>query len=227
MVLDLACGTGLSTFKLAETIGEGVFHGVDLSPEMIKKAKENGEKLGYSIDFRFGDVENLPYTDASFDAVVSNMSFQMFPNKKRALDEIFRVLLPNGTVGLLYGSDNHLHELVSICKKYVDEHPELVGFRDSVYDVDWMHIDLDESQRLLWGAGFRKPLVYGYHRVMHVKPSVFWYSNPYPAMWRSHIPVEKRERVDSEIIQLMEEASDNRGFRFNWYTIQAYASKPV
>ena len=227
VVLDLACGTGLSTFNLMEYLGEkGEFYGVDYSPEMIEQAERNKEKLGYDINFRVGDAENLPYEDESFDAVISNMSFQMFPDKLRCLEEAYRVLRPGGCIGLLFGADMHLGELVSLCKGYGGDHPELSEFNEAVGDVEWMHIDLEETQRLFWEAGFRHPLIYGYHRVMYVKPRQFWLSNPYPAMWRAQVPVELRDGVDSEVIKLMESSGD-RGLRLNWYTIQAYGTKPL
>ncbi len=226
VVLDLACGTGLSVFELIEHLdGAGEFHGVDFSPEMIQRAKLNSQKLGYTVDFRVADAINLPYEHNMFDVVVSNMSFQMFPEKQRCLQEAYRVLRPGGMVGLLYGADNHLKELVALCKEYGADHPELTGFNDAVNDVDWMHINLEETQSLFWEAGFRRPNIYGYHRVMHVKPRQFWLTNPYPAMWRAHVPEELREGVDSDIIRLMESCG-GRGFKVNWYTIQAYGFKP-
>ena len=226
VVLDLACGTGLSTFKLIEYLeGVGDFHGVDFSPEMIKQAELNAETLGYSIDFRVGDADNIPYPDEYFDAVISNMSFQMFPDKPKSLEEAYRVLRPGGSIGLLYGAAIHLQELVSLCLEYAGDRPSLTDFTKAVNDVSWMHIDLEETQRLFWDAGFRRPLIYGYHRVMHVNPKQFWYTNPYPALWRTHIPAEEREQVDQEIIALMESKA-GRGFKVNWYTIQAYGTKP-
>lgn len=225
VVLDLACGTGLSAFKLIEHLnGEGEFHGVDFSPEMIKQAEMNAETLGYSIDFRVSDADDLPYKDEYIDAIISNMSFQMFPDKPKSLEECYRVLRPGGSIGLLYGAGVHLQELVSLCLEYAESH-SLTGFAKAVNDVSWMHVDLEETQQLFWEAGFRRPLIYGYHRVMHVNPKQFWYTNPYPALWRTHIPVDLREQVDQEIIALMESKA-GRGFKVNWYTIQAYGTKP-
>ena len=224
-VLDLACGTGLSTFQLIDWLdGNGEFYGLDFSSEMIRKAEENAEELGYSVDFLVGDAEELDYPDETFDAVISNMSFQMFPDKLRALREAFRVLKPGGVIGLLFGAVDHLAGLVALCREYAAT-KKLDVFLDSVSDVDWMHIDLEKTQDLFWQAGFRRPLIYGYHRVMHVNPRLFWINNPYPAMWRVHIPANLRDGVDSEIIGLMEQGSGKRGYCLNWYTIQAYGVK--
>ena len=225
-VLDLACGTGLSTFQLIDWLdGVGEFHGLDFSSAMIRRAEENASELGYSVDFLVGDAEELDYPDDSFDAIISNMSFQMFPDKIKALKEAFRILKPGGMIGLLYGAEDHLSELVALCKDYAVAN-NLDGFLESVSDTYWMHIDLETTQNLFWQAGFRRPLIYGYHRIMHVNPRLFWMSNPYPAMWRVHIPVDVRDKVDSDLVGLMEQSSGKRGYRLNWYTIQAYGLKP-
>ena len=129
-------------------------------------------------------------------------------------------------IGLLYGAKQHISELIALTKEYAITN-KLEQFLDSASDVDWMHIDVEETQNLFWQAGFRRPLIYGYHRVMHVNPRLFWMSNPYPAMWRVHVPVDLRDKVDSEIIGLMDQGSGERGFRLNWYTIQAYGVKPI
>ena len=94
-VLDLACGTGLSTFQLVDWLdGVGEFHGLDFSSEMIRKAEENASLLGYSVDFLVGDAEKLDYPDDSFDAIISNMSFQMFPDKKKLSKRLIEYLSP-------------------------------------------------------------------------------------------------------------------------------------
>ena len=226
VVLDVACGTGLSTFVLHDYLG-GVVYGVDLSPEMVVKARENAESLGLDIEFKEGDVEELPYPDNEFNTLTSNMSFHFFPDKLKALKEMGRVLAPGGRMGHLYGGDSHLKELIKVCLDVSENRPEYTKFRESVQDIVDLHIDIEKTQQLIWQAGLRKPLVYGYHRVMTVKPEVFWSSNPYPGYWRSAVPEELRGKLDEEVIGLMKERSGPRGFKITWYTIQAYASKPV
>jgi ubiquinone/menaquinone biosynthesis C-methylase UbiE len=226
VALDVACGTGLSTFVLHDYLG-GEVHGVDLSPEMVDKARENTESLGLDIEFKEGDVENLPYPDDKFNTITSNMSFHFFPDKLMALKEMGRVLAPGGRMGHLYGGDSHLSELIQVCLDVSENRPEYNGFRESVQDIVGLHIDLEKTQRLIWEAGLRKPLVYGYHRVMTVKPEAFWFTNPYPGYWRSAAPEELRGKLDEEVVALMKERSGPRGFKITWYTIHAYASKPV
>ncbi len=227
VALDIACGTGLSTFSLVDYLGSGDVHGVDLSPEMVRKATENALGLGYDIRFIEGDVEDLPYPDAMFNFTISNMSFQFFPDKLRALKEVHRVMAPGGRMGHLFGGGDHIKELIDVCLHVSKDDPALREFREAVEDVVRLHIDLEAVQRLLWDAGFRKPLVYGYHRVMNVKPEAFWSGNPYPAYWRAAVPEETREELDEKVLSEMRERSGPRGFKLTWYTIQAYGSKPT
>jgi len=227
VALDIACGTGLSTFSLADYLGRGDVHGVDLSPDMVRKAVENAEKIGYDIDFREGDVEKLPYPDDVFNMAISNMSFQFFTDKLKALKEIHRVTAPGGRVGHLFGGGKHFAQLIDLCFEVSGDDPHLREFHEAVEDVVRLHVDLEAVQRLLWEAGFRKPLVYGYHRVINVKPEAFWFSNPYPAYWRASVPEETRVKLDDKVISEMRERSGPRGFKVTWYTIQAYGSKPM
>ncbi len=227
VALDVACGTGLSTFTLHEYLGGGTVHGVDLSPDMVAKAKENASTLELDIEFRQGDVDELPYPDDSFNLLISNMSFQFFPDKLMALKEMGRVLAPGGRMGHLYGGGPHIVELIDVCMAVSEDRPEYAAFRESVQDVINLHVDLAQTQQFLWEARLRKPLVYGYHRVMNVKPEGFWFSNPYPAYWRSQVPEDLRDQLDEKVLAMMKKLSGERGFKLTWYTIQAYASKPV
>ena len=227
VALDIACGTGLSAFSLVDYLGQGEVHGVDLSPDMVRKAAENAEKIGYGIEFREGDVEKLPYPDDVFNMAISNMSFQFFPDKLKALKEIHRVMAPGGRMGHLFGGGKHFAQLIDVCLEVSGDDSDLRMFRESVEDVVRLHVDLEAVQGLLWEAGFRRPLVYGYHSVMNVKPEAFWFSNPYPAYWRASVPEEIRGKLDDEMISEMRKRSGPRGFKMTWYTIQAYGSKPI
>ena len=97
-VLDLGSGAGFDCFLASKKVGQsGRVFGVDFSREMIKKARENAEKYGYSnVEFRFGDIEKLPVEDQSIDVVISNCVINLAPDKKKVFSEIFRVLKPSG-----------------------------------------------------------------------------------------------------------------------------------
>jgi len=97
-VLDIGCGSGLDAFVAAKITGpQGRVIGLDVSPEMINKAKENLAFLGLSnVSFEVGEAEALAYEDRTFDVVISNGAFNLTLSKEEALKEAFRVLRPGG-----------------------------------------------------------------------------------------------------------------------------------
>jgi len=97
-VLDLGSGPGLDCFLAARKVGpSGRVIGVDMTPEMIGKARANAEEGRYeNVEFRLGEIEHLPVEDASVDLVISNCVINLVPDKARAFTEAFRVLKPGG-----------------------------------------------------------------------------------------------------------------------------------
>lgn len=98
VVLDLGSGAGNDSFVARSFVGEsGRVTGVDFTPEMVLKARENAKKLGYSnVDFIEGDIESIPLGDNYADIVLSNCVLNLVPDKEQAFREIFRVLKPGG-----------------------------------------------------------------------------------------------------------------------------------
>jgi arsenite methyltransferase len=98
VVLDLGSGGGFDCFLAAKKVGrKGKVIGVDMTPEMIDKARENAQQGGYAnVEFRLGEIENLPAADDSVDAVISNCVINLAPDKKRVFSEAHRVLKPGG-----------------------------------------------------------------------------------------------------------------------------------
>ena len=99
-VLDLGAGAGFDCFLAANKVGRnGKVIGVDMTPEMVEKARDNAKKGNYSnVEFRLGEIENLPASDNSVDAVISNCVINLVPNKDRVFAETFRVLRPGGRI---------------------------------------------------------------------------------------------------------------------------------
>ncbi len=97
-VLDLGSGAGVDCFLAAERVGKnGRVIGVDMTPEMIEKARVNAEKGSYgNVEFRLGEIENLPAADNSVDVVISNCVINLAIDKRRVFQEAFRVLKPGG-----------------------------------------------------------------------------------------------------------------------------------
>jgi ubiquinone/menaquinone biosynthesis C-methylase UbiE len=97
-VLDLGAGAGFDAFLAAAKVGRsGRVIGVDMTPEMVKRARENARKGKYAnAEFRLGEIENLPVEANSIDVVISNCVINISPDKKSVFKEAFRVLKPGG-----------------------------------------------------------------------------------------------------------------------------------
>lgn len=97
-VLDLGSGPGLDCFLAAEKVGKtGKVIGVDMTPEMIAKARDNALKSNAgNVEFRLGDIEKLPVDDDSVDVIISNCVINLAPDKVKVFREAFRVLRPGG-----------------------------------------------------------------------------------------------------------------------------------
>jgi ubiquinone/menaquinone biosynthesis C-methylase UbiE len=93
-VVDLGSGAGNDVFIARSIVGEtGKVIGIDMTEEMLEKANRNNRKLGYkNIEFKLGDIENMPIEDQFVDVVVSNCVLNLVPNKEKAFAEIYRIL---------------------------------------------------------------------------------------------------------------------------------------
>ncbi|MFC2068465.1 arsenite methyltransferase [Chloroflexota bacterium] len=100
VMLDLGSGAGFDCFLAASKVSEkGRVIGVDMATEMIEKARENARKEDYrNVEFRLGEIENLPVADNSVDVVISNCVINLSPDKRRVFEEAFRILKPGGRV---------------------------------------------------------------------------------------------------------------------------------
>lgn len=97
-VIDLGSGAGNDCFVARQLVGDtGTVIGIDMTPEMISRAKANVEKLGFTnVQFRMGEIENLPITANKADVIISNCVINLVPDKYMAFHEMIRVLKPGG-----------------------------------------------------------------------------------------------------------------------------------
>jgi len=101
-VLDLGAGGGFDAFLAAARVGPaGRVIGLDMTPQMIKKARANAKRAGHAnVEFRLGDIEAMPVDDSSVDLVISNCVLNLVPDKEQAFREIARVLKPGGRIAI-------------------------------------------------------------------------------------------------------------------------------
>src|SRR5438105_3637734 len=98
-VLDLGCGAGSDSLVAAQMVGpSGRVTGIDMTPEMLAKARAGAGEMGANVEFVKGEVERLPFADESFEVDISNGVIDLVPDKDAVFGEIFRVLAPGGRI---------------------------------------------------------------------------------------------------------------------------------
>ena len=123
-VLDLACGTGNGALVAARRECNVV--GVDYAPSLIERARKRADAEGLAVDFRIGDVQELPFPDESFDVVVSLFGVMFAPDQNKAASELLRVCKPGGKIGLIsWPPDGYASEFLRAHARYSPPPPEL------------------------------------------------------------------------------------------------------
>jgi SAM-dependent methyltransferase len=126
-VLDLGSGAGFDCFLAAGKVGKtGTVIGVDMTPEMIDKARKNASESGHdNVTFRLGEIENIPAGDNTVDVVISNCVIDLSPDKQRVFEEAFRVLKPGGRLMI---SDVVMEtDLPDFAKEYIAANFDCIG----------------------------------------------------------------------------------------------------
>jgi ubiquinone/menaquinone biosynthesis C-methylase UbiE len=138
-VLDVGCGTGLLTTRLARALAGASILGCDFSSGMLDQARGHPEPVSWVR----GDALRLPFRDASVDAIVSTEAFHWFPDQRRALAEFFRILAPGGhlLVAIVNTPDRNVRTMFRVLSSAVGQ------------PLDWP--TRAEMRTLVEGAGFR------------------------------------------------------------------------
>jgi arsenite methyltransferase len=102
IVIDLGSGGGIDCFLASKTVGpKGYVIGVDMTPEMVSKSRTLAREYGYTnVDFRLGEIENLPVADNTADVIISNCVINLSPKKQRVYNEAYRVLKKGGRLAI-------------------------------------------------------------------------------------------------------------------------------
>jgi len=158
IVLDLGSGAGFDAFLAARKVGKnGKVIGVDLTPEMVKRANANAIKYQYhNVEFKLGDIENLPIETNSIDVIISNCVINLAPNKDKVFSESYRVLKERGRMfisdivlnGELTREQKKDEELLTGCVSgALQKQDYLEKIREAGFDVKIINEDKEISKR--------------------------------------------------------------------------------
>ena len=157
VVLDLGSGAGFDCFLASKKVGPaGKVIGLDMTPEMIEKAKQNAQTGNYqNVEFRLGEIEDMPVDSSSVDVIISNCVINLVPDKKKAFQETYRVLKPGGT--LMISDVVLLKELPQSVKQSIEAY---IGCLSGA-------VMKDEYLQLISQAGFKDVLI-KHQQVFHL-----------------------------------------------------------
>ena len=146
IVLDLGSGAGFDSFLAARQVGsEGRVIGVDMTPGMIQKAEENAQKGEYTnVEFRQGEIEDLPVEDDSIDVILSNCVINLSPDKQAVYQEAFRVLKPGGRLAI--------SDMVASGEMPAEIKGDMALYSSCVAGA----LEVSELQQILEEAGFKQ-----------------------------------------------------------------------
>jgi arsenite methyltransferase len=165
-VLDLGSGAGFDCFLAAAKVGaKGKVIGVDMTPDMLDKARENCRKGGYgNVEFRLGEIENLPVADNSVDVIISNCVINLAPDKKKVFSEAFRVLKPGGRV--MVSDMVLLKELPEKIKSSVEAYIGCVAgaslkedYLSIIANAGFKNVNVNDETIFITGDMFNDPMV--------------------------------------------------------------------
>ena len=141
-VLDLGSGAGFDCFLAARQVGaSGRVIGVDMTPEMLTKARKNAAKGGYAnVEFRLGEIENLPVADGTVDTIISNCVINLSPNKGRVICEAFRVLRSGGRLSI-----SDIVATTPLSERFKDDPKLLCGCMSGATPVEELRGMLEEA----------------------------------------------------------------------------------
>ncbi len=164
VVLDLGSGGGVDCFIASRLVGPtGKVIGVDMTTEMIDKARENARKGDFgNVEFRQGEIEDLPVEDNTVDAIISNCVINLAPDKSRVFREAFRVLAPGGR--LMVSDLVTVRDIPPSLKESVDAYTACIA--GALKREDYLGAIAGAGFRIRYGRK-RDPLS---HRVAHVRP---------------------------------------------------------
>jgi len=167
-VVDLGSGGGFDCFLAAKQVGDaGKVIGVDMTPDMLSKARANAEKMqAENVEFRLGEIEHLPVADNSADIIMSNCVINLSPDKQKVYRDAFRILKPGGRLAIsdivaIAPLPEEIQQNLALVSACVGGAATIDDTRDMLAQVGFENIKItpkDESRKLIseWTPGASK-----------------------------------------------------------------------
>jgi ubiquinone/menaquinone biosynthesis C-methylase UbiE len=222
-VLDVAGGSGIISFLALQKGASRVVCG-DISEYMLNLGRAKAEKLGYGpdrIQFHWLDAENLPFQDASFDYVVTGMSLGLFPDQKKAVSEMVRVLRPGSLVSVGAHGPEHYWEACDAILRAASKR-NLLGYRFEYWprkEEAVRQLMIETGLEEIWTARFiwRNLFKSG-------EDAYDFFAAVSSNFWLDKVPINQRDKEDNKIREYF---SDKRVVTITDDVINAYGRKPL
>jgi arsenite methyltransferase len=176
-VLDLGAGAGFDCFLAANQVGAtGKVIGIDMTPEMVEKARENAKKGNYTnVEFKLGEIEDLPIDNEIVDIIISNCVINLSPDKKKVFEEAFRVLKPGGRI--MVSDIVLLKELPDFIKDSIDAYVSCVSgallkddYIESIKNAGFQDIEIIDETLFPVDLINTDPIVESIKEHIHITP---------------------------------------------------------
>lgn len=176
-VLDLGAGAGFDCFLATNQVGAtGKVIGIDMTPEMVEKARENAKKGNYTnVEFKLGEIEDLPIDNEIVDIIISNCVINLSPDKKKVFEEAFRVLKPGGRI--MVSDIVLLKELPDFIKDSIDAYVSCVSgallkddYIESIKNAGFQDIEIIDETLFPVDLINTDPIVESIKEHIHITP---------------------------------------------------------
>ena len=193
-VLDIACGTGIVARTAFERMGAGRVVGIDINAGMLEVARHSGPH-GAAIEWVEGSALDLPFPNASFDVVLCQLGLQFFPEKPIALQEMYRVLVPDGHLALSVYTSIENTPIAAALADALDHHlgPDASSVKRSEHALS----DAEEIRRLLVAPGFRDV-------ALHTVRQIIRFTSP-----REYVRLQIRATPMAALVESLDEERRN------------------
>jgi SAM-dependent methyltransferase len=160
-----------------------------------------------------------------FDLVICNMTLHYLPDKKKALTEMYRVLKPEGQAAIHFNGGPVFNEIIDVGFSVASRHPEYPKFKDAILEYQNNFLGFEDALSIIEEAGFEDHRTFGRQIRVFINPErALWVGESWE-LWKTGLPLNAREIIREELIEAFTVESEDRGFKFTYFTIITVGNK--